>query len=268
LKGKLLLIPIVYILGILTVVLVIFTLNTLWKGLLFEVNKKDEQLGIRFEIPNIFYIEVANAKGERKSSAIRFAIGLDNNKMHETDQEYDNTLTDHKIIASSIAQCFNIGEVNFNKSYLHPQLTTYVNKNYPYPTLYNTENFKTIDLTTFHRSVVYLSNTISKLRVDTSKSTNENYSRMKKFQIYTVIIGTITTILISVKSISTTHTSVNILVGILAIVFSSIGTATSDLNSFYSPRESYVRNMASLASLRHLHMEIAAVVNKTALRHY
>jgi hypothetical protein len=88
------------------------------------------------------------------------------------------------------------------------------------------------------------------------------------FQFTIVGIGAITTILISVKSISNSGQSEfaghwYFWIGIAAIIFSSLGTAASALNSFYGPRETYLKTERSLSALRQLHSDIVARVTST-----
>jgi hypothetical protein len=83
---------------------------------------------------------------------------------------------------------------------------------------------------------------------------------MFAFQWAIVIIGAVTTILISPKSIMTADDSqktLSLKIGIFAILVSSVGTAASALNSFYGPREAYLKAEQSLAALRQLHSDIA-----------
>jgi hypothetical protein len=52
----------------------------------------------------------------------------------------------------------------------------------------------------------------------------------------------------------------SITIGILAMVFSSVGTGTSALNSFYNPREAFIRHQRSLSMLKQSHMVLATEV--------
>jgi hypothetical protein len=95
---------------------------------------------------------------------------------------------------------------------------------------------------------------------------------MSLLQITLVVIGAITTILISIKSISHPGTNATsgpyFAIGIAAIVFSSLGTAVAALNSFYHPRELYLESDHSLLALRQLHSDVVAyVTSNTDLEH-
>jgi hypothetical protein len=72
------------------------------------------------------------------------------------------------------------------------------------------------------------------------------------------VIGGLTTLLISLKSISNLKERVSFWLGVFAIIFSTIGTATAALNSFYAPREAHAASERSLIALRQLHGELAA----------
>ncbi len=120
-------------------------------------------------------------------------------------------------------------------------------------------------LSNFQRTAIFLSDTIARARFENASHASMNAGRMDTLQLFIVAIGAITTILISIKSISNAdqnraYAPWFFWIGIAAIVFSSVGTAASALNSFYSPREAYLKNANSLASLRQLHQDLASQV--------
>jgi hypothetical protein len=130
-----------------------------------------------------------------------------------------------------------------------------------YGNLTVTSNTPPLKLTSFQSTSLYLSNAIARARIETAAAANEHYTRMKHFQWAVAIVGAVTTILISIKSMSNQNTTLYVIIGILAIFLSSVGTATSSLNSFYSPREAHIRNQRALSSLKQLHVEVAAEMN-------
>jgi hypothetical protein len=115
-------------------------------------------------------------------------------------------------------------------------------------------------LSNYARTAIYLSDEISRSRIESANNAYVNHWVMILFQWAIVIIGAVTTILISLKSIMTADDSrkaLSLRIGVAAILFSSVGTAASALNSFYGPREAYLKAERSLASLRQLHSDIA-----------
>jgi hypothetical protein len=181
-------------------------------------------------------------------------------------QEWHFARLDHEAIAMAIAQCLNrVGDLYNTSSLIYDQL---------YPSSAPTGIFWgrssstntqfTPKLTTLQRSSVYLSNAIVRARVDTAIAVYDNYMRMNSYQIAIIVLGAITTILISIKAMSSDNKPPYFIIGILAIVFSSIGTATSALNTFHGHRESYSRNQRSLATLRQIHHELAIMMSSEA----
>lgn len=115
-------------------------------------------------------------------------------------------------------------------------------------------------LSNYARTAIYLSDEISRSRVESANNAYVGHWVMVGFQWIIVFIGALTTILISLKSIMTAdggQKAWSLRVGIAAILCSSIGTATSALNSFYGPRETYLKAERSIAALRQLHSDIA-----------
>jgi Protein of unknown function (DUF4231) len=79
-----------------------------------------------------------------------------------------------------------------------------------------------------------------------------------------IVIGAITTTLISVKATAgtnQTNTRLYQIIGIAAIILSALGTMASGLNSFYNPQDKYARHQKSLYMLKQLHVEVASAVS-------
>jgi hypothetical protein len=115
-------------------------------------------------------------------------------------------------------------------------------------------------LSNYARTAIYLSDEITRSRIESANNAYANHWTMILFQWAIVIIGAVTTILISLKSIMTaddTQRPLSLRIGIAAILLSSIGTAASALNTFYGPREAYLKAERSLAALRQLHSDVA-----------
>jgi len=182
-------------------------------------------------------------------------------------QEWQTARADHQAIVFAVVPCLQLATLSDQPGPLSNELLLAVlpsGEKHPPRTVNQDTSYTPLKMTSFHRAAIYLSHAVARARVEAMGSAHDSYSRMQYFQIATVIIGAITTILISIKSTSIDNTRLSLLIGILAIIFSSVGTATSALNSFYSPREGYIKNQKSLSVLRKLHMDIATTVSSQA----
>lgn len=208
------------------------------------------------------YLKSTTSPRQRSAAAELSKVGP------ATVQEWQLASADHEIIAMAVAACSKILDLESQPDFIRAQLrldtlpdgrrnSVYLNE--------PTKAAKDLVLSNYQRAAIYLSDSIKRGRVESATVATVNYSSMFWFQLAIVGIGAITTILISIKSIAPTDNSPKVMnlslwVGILAIIFSSVGTATSALNSFYGPRESYLKSERSLAALRQLHSEIAAKI--------
>lgn len=191
-------------------------------------------------------------------------------------QEWQLARADHEMVAAAAAACSNIQDLDAQPDSIRAalRLDTLPNGDRGYFARKATEQKAAatpLVLSNYQRAVVYLSDSITRSRIESATTANLNYSSMFWFQLAIVGIGAITTILISIKSIapageSPSTNNLSLWVGILAIVFSSLGTATSALNSFYGPRESYLKSERSLAALRQLHSDIVTKIASTTLQ--
>jgi len=182
-------------------------------------------------------------------------------------QEWQTARADHQAIVFAVVPCLQMATLSDQPGPLSSELLLAVlptGENQRPLTVNQDTSHMPLKMTSFHRAAIYLSHAVARARVEAMGSAHDSYSRMQYFQIATVIIGAITTILISIKSTSIDNTRLSLLIGILAIIFSSVGTATSALNSFYSPREGYIKNQKSVSILRKLHMDIATTVSSQA----
>ncbi len=108
-------------------------------------------------------------------------------------------------------------------------------------------------------NILQLSRTILGQRQDLFRTVDSSYSSLQIIQLTIILIGLVTTILVSVSSteFGKGDTSTAKTIRILAIVFPALGTAAAALNSFYSPRDEMTRASHTLASLAQLHGQIA-----------
>jgi hypothetical protein len=181
-------------------------------------------------------------------------------------QEWRLASADHEILATAIAACSKIYNLYAQPQYIQNQFRLWTGSDGRSRSSDKdeksgkSEKETALQITNYHRTAIFLSDSIARNRFEAAVNANNNYSNMFNFQLSIIIIGAITTVLISIKSISNSENwaTTYFWIGIFAIIFSSIGTATSTLNAFFGPREAYFRTERSLASLRQLHTEIAA----------
>jgi hypothetical protein len=188
-------------------------------------------------------------------------------------QEWRLATADHQIIVAAVAACSKIFDLDRQEDYVRAQLRLDTlpdgtrTEFYRFSGSSDSKEPRNVTLTNFQRATIFLSDATSRARIETAVSAAENYRTMFWFQLAIVGLGAITTILISVKSISNAQTRKNqnwyFWIGIFAIIFSAVATATSALNSFYGPREAYYKSGRSLSALRQLHADIVARVAST-----
>jgi hypothetical protein len=118
-------------------------------------------------------------------------------------------------------------------------------------------------LNSYQRSLVYLSDAISRARGDAAAALSKHSTRANWLQWASVIIGALVTILVSVKAIVPANNSWSTPVGVLAIVFSALGTACAGMIAFYGSGESVARTQRTLIQLRELHRDMAFAVVST-----
>jgi len=117
-----------------------------------------------------------------------------------------------------------------------------------------------LNLNNYQASVLILSDAVSRARMQIAGIVASSKTRMERYQLALIIIGAMTTILISVKSIANEKTRGYVTIGILAIVFSALGTACASINAFYSPSDTYARSERALLQLRQLHTDLSLAV--------
>lgn len=189
--------------------------------------------------------------------------------------EWHLATADHELIATAVAACSKIYDLGRQPQYIREELRLDIlpdGRRYTRPpdkpsspsakdtALPNPKEPAELVMSNYMRAAIYLSDSITRSRIESATTANTNYTSMFWFQLAIVALGAVTTILISIKSIvpsGNAASRASLLIGIFAIVFSSIGTATSALNAFYGPRESYLKSERSLAALRQLHSDIA-----------
>jgi hypothetical protein len=119
-------------------------------------------------------------------------------------------------------------------------------------------------LTTIDIGVLYLSQAISARRSILAAATAQAQSAMDGWKWAAILVGAITTILVSIKSVieptGPIAKKVLFIVGLLAITFSAAGTATSALQSSFGSQEAFANNARALGDLRQLHAQIATGV--------
>jgi hypothetical protein len=114
-----------------------------------------------------------------------------------------------------------------------------------------------LELNNYQASILVLSDAISRARMQIASIVADSKAKMEFYQWTLIILGAITTILVSIKSMSNERTPVFVVIGVLAIISSALGTACSGIISFYSPNDTYVRSERALLQLRQLHTDLS-----------
>ena len=112
--------------------------------------------------------------------------------------------------------------------------------------------------TNLQRTVLTISRAATAERGELAASAAESRRTMLLYQWLIVIVGAMTTILVSIKAMSnaTTDNRTYFVIGILAVVFSAVGTGLASINSFTGPSEAYIRAERGLLQARQLHQEL------------
>ena len=117
------------------------------------------------------------------------------------------------------------------------------------------------DVDSFSTAVIYLSHAVAQKRAQVAAAATGAYSRMLEFQWLIVVFGAVTTILVSLKSMTDPPIGKwSTWIGVGAVVFSTLGTATATLDSVYQVRGEYAKDRHLLNSLRRLHNDMAVTV--------
>jgi hypothetical protein len=204
--------------------------------------------------------------------------GRSSERQDAASHEWRLASADHKNIAESVAACSGIGTLVGQPAYIREELRLDIlpdGKRFqpasggdskagePKDAASTSKGPPVFSMSNYARTAIYLSDAITRARIESANNAYSNHSTMLWFQWAIVIIGAVTTILISLKSIvpgEDTLKRLSLHIGIAAILFSSIGTATSALNSFFGPREAYLKAERSLAALRQLHSDVAVQI--------
>jgi hypothetical protein len=185
--------------------------------------------------------------------------------------EWQNARADHEAIAVTVAQCFDWGDAYVSPGFLNKQLMLDMGPTgdrLRYPKTPDAAPSKSLKLPSFLRAAIYLSDAITRARVELAGALSSNACVMRVLNIAMIIIGAITTTLISVKATAGSEqmkSSLYQIIGIAAIILSALGTMASGLNSFYNPQEQYSRHQKSLDMLKQLHVEVASAVSSQDL---
>jgi hypothetical protein len=120
--------------------------------------------------------------------------------------------------------------------------------------------FTKVKLTNYQRSILTLSSAISSARTQLAAAAADNETTRYLLQVSIIIIGALTTIFVSIKSIIDKNATYSIQIGILAVVFSAVGTGLSGLNSFVGPGASFATAERALIQARQLQLDLGLFV--------
>src|SRR5215831_13461181 len=116
-------------------------------------------------------------------------------------QEWQTARADHQAIVFAVVPCLQMATLSDQPGPLSNELLLAVlpsGEKHPPRTVNQDTSYTPLKMTSFHRAAIYLSHAVARARVEAMGSAHDSYSRMQYFQIATVIIGAITTILISI----------------------------------------------------------------------
>src|SRR5262249_10572995 len=107
--------------------------------------------------------------------------------------------------------------------------------------------------------IVELSKLLGTQRIDLTTTAKSAYSFLQFTTIFTILVGLITTILVSLSStdFGKGDSRAAKTLRVLAIVFPAIGTASAAVIAFYGPQAEVSRATHVLASVRQLHDQMA-----------
>ena len=199
---------------------------------------------------------------------------------------------DHKIVAFAIANCLKIPDLvsiprrDFTALMLdlrptgeHYFLTASANADAPDR---NNTASGNLQVTAYQESMLLLSDAVARARVAAAAGAAWNYPGVTQYGWYTVAVSALATLFITLKSAMSSTTREGDTswfrdpawwrnfsfgaFGILAILFSTLGTVLTSVKQFYDPTRAYLRNEVALSNLRALHQQVALAFIATAKR--
>jgi len=93
-------------------------------------------------------------------------------------------------------------------------------------------------------------------RIDLVRNANSSYSQLQYLQWLTILLGLVTTVVVSVSSAQTFGDSKGL--RFTAILLPALGTAVAALSAFYNPRDDWNKSANTLANLAQLHGQISS----------
>jgi hypothetical protein len=167
--------------------------------------------------------------------------------------EFRSGIIEHTAIVSAILRCHGIDDVNAIPEQQLPTLHILGNEPVSH------QNYAPIKFSGTDIAIAYMSKEILDQRASISEQVSLSDDARFKWQAWVIGIGAISTILVSLTSTrSDMKGPVIKTIGILAIVFSAIGTASASLATFVGADLAYKNNKQTLEQLRALHSEVAA----------
>lgn len=115
------------------------------------------------------------------------------------------------------------------------------------------------ELTKDEKQLLSLSKSIANQRMGLKLQADDAYSLWATSSIITIILGMLTTILISLSSteFGRGEGTMQRTVRVLAVIFPAIGTAFAAIIAFYGPQAEWTQTSRTLASLAQLHAQMA-----------
>lgn len=197
-------------------------------------------------------------RGEDKTS--NFLIRT--SEMPSFPDGYIDSVSDHGSIASWVVECVLPKDVNnipvslerdvrFRPAFFQPYGG--------YSSFDENSEAATRKLNNQERALIYLSNVLANQRITLSERSKSSYIFWQFSTIVSIVIGMITTILVSISSTEFGRGDglSQRVIRVFAIVFPALGTAAAAIIAFYSPQTVYNQSSRTVASIAQLHSQMA-----------
>jgi hypothetical protein len=164
----------------------------------------------------------------------------------------------HNSIKTWVLQCVGANSIRD----LPENLQSYFRDRYGYATYYGDTSRKTVAKTPTvqEMSIVQLSNAMLNQRVELARKANDSYSWLQYIQWLTILIGLVTTVVVSISTtelFGKVDTPLGKGLRFLAIFLPALGTAVAAINAFYNPRDDWNKASNTLANLTQLHGQMS-----------
>jgi hypothetical protein len=209
--------------------------------------------GYRMRVLNVFGVPFDAVRNLEPNPTAKLSI--------ENEEDWISVIPDHSVISNWIQNCMGIdtfdplNEIRF--AFLPPTFQQLLGPLKGWPSSIRRP-------TRGERALVQLSNNLAEQRVAFSSKVRSAYSFWEATALVSIVIGMVTTILVSVSSTEFGRGDGRRqrLIRGLAIIFPVLGTATAAIINFYSPQAEWGQASRTLASLTQLHDQMSLALRK------